>query len=144
MIHGIDTSALVATELISHSRHTVSRQMLARFRQSGDQFALAPQVLAEFVHIITDSRRCTNPLDMTTALQRAEALWNATEVVQVYPTSPATDQFFAWMKRYQLGRKRLLDTLLSAIFSAAGIGSVITLNPSDFALFGCFTIHEPT
>ncbi len=113
MIHGIDTSVLVATELVSHSRHTVSRQMLTRVRHNGDQFALAPQVLAEFVHIVTDSRRCTNPLDTATALQRAETLWNATEVVQLYPTGPVTDQFFAWMKQYQLGRKRLLDTLLS-------------------------------
>jgi hypothetical protein len=66
MIHGVDTSFLVAVELVSHGRH-------------GDQ----------------------------------------------------------------LGRKRLLDTIMAATFHVAGIQSVVTLNRSDFGLFGCFTIQEP-
>ena len=141
MIHGIDTSFLVATELASHSRHADSRRLLDQFSRAGDQFALAPQILAEFVHIVTDGRRCANPLGMTSALERAELVWNATETVQIFPDAAATSQFLAWMRQYRLGRKRLLDTLLAATFHTAAIQSVITLNRSDFELFGCFAIH---
>ena len=81
MIHGIDTSFLVATELASHSRHADSRRLLDQFSRAGDRFALAPQILAEFVHVVTDGRRCANPLDVTAALERAELVWNATETV---------------------------------------------------------------
>jgi predicted nucleic acid-binding protein len=70
MIHGIDTSFLVATELAVHSRQAASRKLLHRLDQAGDQLALAPQVLAELVHIVTDPRRCSAPLAMPTALQR--------------------------------------------------------------------------
>lgn len=141
MIHGIDTSFIVAAELASHPRHADARELLRSLSQGGDQFAIAPPVLAEFVHIVTDPRRCTNPLAMDIAVDRAELLWNAAETVQVLASASAMTQFFAWMRQHRLGRKRLLDTQLAATFYAAGISSILTLNRSDFDLFGCFTIQ---
>lgn len=138
MTHGLDTSFLVATEVASHAQHSVSRAAFEQLIRAGDNFALAPQVLAEFVHIVTDPRRCSVPLTMPTALERAELIWNAQEVLQVYPDATATSQFLSWMREHRLGRKRLLDTLLSATYWSAGIGSIVTLNPGDFA-FGCFS-----
>ena len=143
MIHGIDTAFLVAAELASHIRHDACRALLQRLHRSGDEFALAPQVLAEFVHIITDSRRCSTPLDMPTALQRAELIWHSTQVTQIFPDATATSQFLAWMQQHHLGRKRLLDTLPASTYWSARIGSVLTLNRADFDVFGCFTAVEP-
>jgi hypothetical protein len=39
--------------------------------------------------------------------------------------------FFQWMADHQLGRKRLLDTLLAATYSAAGITSIVSTNARD-------------
>ena len=57
MIHGIDTGILVAAEVAEHTDHVAARASLARLIAAGDSLALAPQVLAEFIHIVTDSRR---------------------------------------------------------------------------------------
>lgn len=143
MIHGIDTSFIVATELAAHSRHGPSRTLLQQLIRNGDQLAIAPQVLAEFIHIVTDPRRCTAPLDITTAVDRAESLWNLAQVAQIFPNAAAASQFFAWMRQFRLGRKRLLDTLLAATYWSAGIRSIVTLNRSDFAVFQVFGILEP-
>lgn len=143
MIHGIDTSMLVASELVSHPRHASARAVLASLDQAGHRLALAPQVLAEFVHIVTDPRRCEAPLDMVSALLRAEQVWNATEVSRVFPDASATLQFLSWMRQHSLGRKRLLDTMLAATYWTAGIPAVVTLNRSDFEVFGCFAVAEP-
>lgn len=105
--------------------------------------ALAPQVLAEFVHIVTDPRRCEAPLDMLAALLRAEQIWSAAEVIHVFPDASATSQFLAWMRQHGLGRKRLLDTMLAATYWTAGIAAVVTLNREDFEVFGCFAVVEP-
>ena len=48
--------------------------------------------------------------------------------------------FLGWLSRYQLGRKRLLDTLLAASFHQAGVKRLITNNERDFRGFGCFKI----
>jgi hypothetical protein len=71
---------------------------------------LPPQVLAEFIHIVTDPRRFTEPLDMTAAQQLAEQWWTARETVRISPDDAATRQFLAWLQQFSLGRKRLLDT----------------------------------
>jgi predicted nucleic acid-binding protein len=144
MTHGLDTGFLVAAELAEHADHVTARGTLVKLIAAGDRIAIAPQVLAEFLHVSTDPRRLAQPLDMTTANQVSQRWWTATEVIHVFPDAAATQQFLTWLKQFSLGRKRLLDTLLAATFQQAGIQSVLTTNPADFAVFGVFTCVKPT
>src|SRR5262249_7869995 len=104
-----------------HAEHAGARDTLARLLSAGDFIAIAPQVLAEFIHIVTDSRRFSQPLDMTAAKQLAEQWWTAREVVRVFPDDAATRQFLARLQQFSLGRKRLLDTLLAATYQQAAM-----------------------
>jgi predicted nucleic acid-binding protein len=143
MIHGLDTGFFVAAEVAEHGEHTAARHTLTRLLSAGDRVAIAPQVLAEFIHIVTDPRRFTHPLDMATASALAERWWTATNVVQVFPDAAATSQFLAWLQQLSLGRKRLLDMLLAATYRQAGIQSLLTTNAADFAVFGTFACITP-
>jgi predicted nucleic acid-binding protein len=134
MIHGLDTGFLVAAEVAEHADHRAARETLARLTAAGDQFALAPQLLAEFIHIVTDPRRFTRPLDVVTARNVAEQWWTARDAVQVFPDDDATRQFLLWLQQFSLGRKRLLDTLLAATYRRAGIQSLLTTDPGDFGI----------
>ena len=89
MIHGLDTGFLVAAEVTQHAEHSAARDTLARLLSAGDRIAIAPQVLAEFIHIVTDPRRFTQPLDLTAARQLAEQWWTAREVLRVFPDDGA-------------------------------------------------------
>src|SRR5581483_3654646 len=119
MIHGLDTGFLVAVEVSEHGAHAAARDTLARLLGARDQVAVAPQVLAEFIHIVTDPRRFARPLDLPTAVRVAEGWWTAREVVHAFPNDAATRQFLRWLQQFALGRKRLLDTLLAATYSEA-------------------------
>lgn len=143
MTHGFDTTFLVAAEVSGHNNHVASRSRLSALRSAGDDFAIAPQVLAEFVHVVTDASRFSSPLSMDAALSRAETWWTSGEVRQVVPDAITMVEFFAWMRQHRLGRKRILDTLLAATYKTAGIASVLTINADDFAVFGHFQIVEP-
>jgi predicted nucleic acid-binding protein len=114
MIHGLDTGFLVAGEIREHAAHTDARAKLAQVVSAGDVIAIAPQVLAEFIHVVTDPRRFTQPLDMSSARDVAEQWWTASDIVQTFPDAGAVRQFLAWLQQFSLGRKRLLDTLLAA------------------------------
>jgi predicted nucleic acid-binding protein len=116
---------------------------LVQLQKAGDLFALAPQVLAEFIHVVTDGRRFAKPVEITAARQLAERWWTAREILRVFPNDDATKQFLSWLQRFSLGRRRLLDTLLAATFKQAGIHSVLTTNPTDFAVFGEFACLTP-
>ena len=143
MIHGLDTGFLVAAEVREHAAHANARAMLAQVLSAGDVIAIAPQVLAEFIHVVTDPRRFTQPLDMNAARHVAEQWWTSSDVVQAFPDAGAVRQFLTWLQQFSLGRKRLLDTLLAATYREAGIQSLLTTNPSDFLVFGVFTCIAP-
>jgi predicted nucleic acid-binding protein len=132
----------VAVEVVEHAEHGAARATLARLLAVGDFVAIAPQVLAEFIHIVTDPRRFTQPLDITAAHRLAEQWWTARKIMRVFPDD-ATRQFLAWLRQFLLGRKRLLDTLLAATYQQAGIHSLLTTNPADFAIFGVFRCITP-
>jgi hypothetical protein len=57
MIRGIDTTFLVQVEIAEHPVHEPARSRFTTLLDAGDTFALAPQVLAEFIHIVTDAKR---------------------------------------------------------------------------------------
>ncbi len=69
MIHGLDTGFLVAAEVREHAG---ARVTLTQVLSAGDVIAIAPRVLAEFIHVVTDPRRFTQPLDMNAARHVAE------------------------------------------------------------------------
>jgi predicted nucleic acid-binding protein len=140
MTYGLDTDFLVAAELRDHPFHRAADALLSKLLSEGHDFALAPQTLAEFIHIVTDAKRMPQPLSMAEAISRAEHWWQADEVVRVFPDGRAVADFFTWLTRHQLGRKRLLDTLLASTFKNAGIGSIITNNERDYRALGCFEI----
>lgn len=143
MIHGLDTGFLVAAEVAEHAEHSPARQTLANVVAAGDRIAIAPQVLAEFLHVVTDPRRFSQPLDMDQARDIARQWWTAGEIDHAFPNDSATEQFLAWLQQFSLGRKRLLDTLLAATYYQAGIRSLLTTNSSDFAIFGVFSCIPP-
>lgn len=143
MTHGIDTGFLVAAEVAEHADHQAARLKFQGFRSAGDRFALTPQVLAEFVHVVTDPKRFTEPLPMEAALERAEIWWDSPEVDQLGSDAFSVRTFFDWMRQHRLGRKRILDTLLASTFREAGVQSILTTNSRDFTILGGFNCVTP-
>jgi predicted nucleic acid-binding protein len=134
---GTDTTFLVQLELVELPAHQAAHQFLQhKILQPQVPLALAPQVLAEFIHVVTDPRRFQNPLTSEEALAKARFWWQAAEVHQVFPNHDSTALFLDWMQRHKLGRKRILDTQLAALFWSAGVRQILTANPADFQIFG--------
>jgi predicted nucleic acid-binding protein len=59
--HGADTSFLLAIEIVEHAHHIEALRLLGELLARGDRVAIAPQVLTEFVHVVTDARRFQKP-----------------------------------------------------------------------------------
>jgi hypothetical protein len=72
---GADTTFLVQLELVELPAHEAARVLLQRdILQPQVSLALAPQVLAEFIHVVTDPRRFQKPLTADEAVDKAH-LW---------------------------------------------------------------------
>ena len=140
---GIDTTFLIQVEIAEHPEHKRAYSFLRRILDSSDGFALAPQVLNEYIHIVTDKKRFERPLSMKEALYRAHAWWNGAEIEQILPTDHSVSRFLTWMGRYELGRKRILDTMLAATYFAGGVRTIVTSNPGDFQVFEEIDVITP-
>ena len=143
MLHGLDTSFLVAVTQPKHPSFGGARALLEQSIGQRGKLALAPQVLAEFVHVVTDERRFSSPLSMTRACELARKWWGAREVVRIFPDLETMKIFFEWMAAHSLGRKRILDAMLAATFAAHGVSSIFTLNERDFRTVGAFALRVP-
>ena len=133
---GVDTTFLVQLELRELPAHQPAHALLRREVLDPEvPIALAPQVLAEFIHVVTDPRRFQRPLTADAALAKARYWWQAAEVQPVFPTAESTALFLEWMRLHRLGRKRILDTQLAATLWVAGVRRLLTSNPADFQLF---------
>ena len=61
---GVDTDFLVAVEQTGHPYHRAAYQVFQEQLDRGSVFVLTPQVMAEFLHVITDGRRFAAPMPM--------------------------------------------------------------------------------
>ena len=142
-MRGIDTTFLLAHELAEIPVHGKAREVVRESSRNGDaRFALVPQVLMEFLHVVTDPRRFQKPLAMEEAVARAEFWWAAKEVRRVVPGPESVRLCFRWIQEHRLGPKRLLDTQLAATLHQAGVHRIITQNRKDFEIFKVFEIEE--
>ncbi len=137
------TTVLLTHEIQEAAGHEALRAHIRTASRSGNvPFALAPQVLQEFVHVATDPRRFKVPLTMEQALERSRFWWESAEVVQCHPGGRAWEQAWTWMEKFRLGRKRILDTYLAATYHERGINRLATANTMDFAVFGVFEFES--
>jgi len=141
MTTGVDTGVLVAITVREHPAHARAwRWFVDEVRGRDGAMALAPQVLAEYAHVVTDPRRFERPLSMEDALALASRWWRARECRQVAAEGDTVAIFLDWMAEHRLGRKRLLDTLLAASYRAAGVSRLATTDWRDFDVFGAFEV----
>jgi predicted nucleic acid-binding protein len=140
---GADTSFLVALAVKEHPAHPAAWQVFERQIIGGTAtMALAPQVLAEFCHVVTDPRRFQDPLDMPGALELCTTWWEASECRRIEVGAEVGTLALAWMRELRLGRKNLLDTLLAATYHRGGVRRVATTNWRDFARYGVFELID--
>jgi len=136
MTHGLEIEFLLAVEISDHPLHRQANGLLDRLLDEGHDLALAPQTLAEFIYLVTDAGRWSQPLDTAEAVRRAEHWWQAREVVHVLPGEHAVTDFFDWLREHRLGRDQLLETMLAASFRDAGIKRIISSDGSGFRVIG--------
>ncbi len=138
---GLDTSILVAHAISDHPQHEAARHWLDEAVTRDRIFAITSGILAEFIHVVTDARRFETPLTLSQALERAAFWSDAREVTLLTADEEANALWLKWLADYQLGGKRLLDTLIAVTWHVAGITEICTLNPRDFRVFEVFQIH---
>lgn len=137
---GADTSLLVANSLVDHPDHGSAKRRIDNLLEADGILVLCPVVIDEFIHVVTDPRRFERALDMSEAIRLARTWSQSRETLILHPTDESLLLQLEWLQQYRLGRKRLHDTQIAAIYHLAGIGKIISSNWRDFSLFNHFEV----
>jgi predicted nucleic acid-binding protein len=140
---GVDCNILVQLALQDHPKNAATVATVQAEVQRGSRLVFPPLVIDEFLHVITDDRRFSPPLTMIETLDWVEQFLTNPAVGILEPTAESTRQTLRWMRQFQLGRKRILDTHLAAVLHAAGVRRLLTSNPADFTVFGVLETVTP-
>ena len=140
---GLDSNILVQLALADHPANAATIAAVQAETQRGNRLVFPSLVVDEFLHVITDARRFSPPLTMIEALHWMENFAANPAVGVLEPTPETLRQTLRWMREFNLGRKRILDTQLAAVLHTGGVRRLLTSNPADFAVFGVFEIITP-
>ena len=80
---------------------------------------------------------------MSEAIQWLEDFLKNPSVSLVQPSAASLNQTLEWMRQFNLGRKRILDTHLAAVLYTGGVTRLLTSNPGDFAVFTALQTVSP-
>jgi predicted nucleic acid-binding protein len=133
---GLDCNILVQLALADHPGNAKTVAAVQVETSKGQRLVFPSLVIAEFLHVATDDRRFAPPLTMAEALDWIDEFLKNPAVGLLEPTPASTDQTLLWMRQFNLGRKRILDTQLAAILYVGGVRRLLTSNPADFQIFG--------
>jgi predicted nucleic acid-binding protein len=140
---GLDSNILVQLALQDHPANVATIAAVQAETQRGHRLVFPSLVVDEFLHVITDARRFSPPLTMIEALDWVENFTANPAVGLLEPTPETFRQTLRWLREFNLGRKRILDTQLAAVFHTGGVRRLLTSNPADFTGFGVFEIITP-
>jgi predicted nucleic acid-binding protein len=144
MRRGLDTNVLIKAHMPDLPDHVKVRSfLLGQLADEDVTLVITPVILHEFVHIVTDGRRFVPPVSMTDALAVAHVYLDHTNVECLSVDEQAIVDAFALLKRHQLGRKRIADTLFAACLLGHGVRELITCNPDDFRIFDSLAMIDP-
>ena len=140
---GLDCNILVQLALADHPANAATLTAVQAETQRGHPLVFPSLVLTEFLHVVTDAKRFAPPLTMSEALDWIEELLTNASFQQLEPTPESLRQTLRWMRQFNLGRKRILDTHLAAVLHTAGVRRLLTSNPADFTVFGVLETITP-
>ncbi len=132
---GLDCNILIQLAIADHPANAKTISAVQAEIRSQGSLAVASLVVAEFLHVVTDPRRFDPPLTMKEALDWIESFLGNSSVNLLEPGAENVRQTLRWMRQFDLGRKRILDTHLAATLHLAGVRRLLTSNPADFAVF---------
>jgi predicted nucleic acid-binding protein len=140
---GLDCNILVQLAFADHAANAKTIAMVQTETQKGEKLVFPSLVVAEFLHVSTDERRFVPPLTIAEALDWIEEFFKNPSVSLLEPNRASMDQTLRWMRQFNLGRKRILDTQLAAILYCNGVRRLLTSNPAHFAVFGVLETVTP-
>lgn len=126
----LDTNVLVYAVDASAGAHQSCRRAVEAAMSGVVEAILFPQVLTEFLAVVTSPRRVTAPCSLEEGIAQV-ADWRQAIPVR-YPTSRCLDELAVLVKEQRRTGQDIHDLFLAAQMRAHSVDDICTVNAADF------------
>jgi len=134
----IDTNILVYA-IDSESRYyQAARSVLERERLT---YAVSPQIIFEFLSVVTNPKRVRHPLDPKQAWEVIQTILDHRNIRVLSIDADVVQKAMHLAVKHQLKGPRVFDAVAAGVIIQNHIPLVITVNVKDFEAFGITATH---
>lgn len=135
----VDTNVLVYSTVAGCPRHRESRHWLAALQRRGVQLCISPQIVREYLVVLTRGNVFERQFTVDAALQELEAILPALKLLP--ETEEVSQQLRGLVHRYQVQGKRIHDANIVATMMVHQLKRLATYNRADFRDFTEVTLE---
>ena len=129
----VDTNVLVYASRPSAPEHAVAREALATIELSRRTAWISPQVLREYLAVVTRPQATAPPPPMATAISDVRRFRSAFEIAEDGPA--VFERLLVLLSTCPGAGKQVHDANLAATMLVHGISRLLTFNAADFQRF---------
>lgn len=139
----LDSNVLVYAADKSSPYHKPSKELRERGLTGEILLCVCPQVLTEFLAVVTDSRRVKNPISPSEAIKEVEKYLTAPNILKIYQNEVSFRELVELIGKYKIGKQEVFDLQLVSTMLTSKISKIYTFNTSDFSKFKEIKILSP-
>ncbi len=137
----VDTNVLVYASRPSAAQHAAAHAALTRLEGEGSTLWVSPQVLREYLAVVTRPQATSPGLPMTTAIADVRRFRAALDVAEERPG--VLDRLLDLLAAHQTTGRQVHDANIVATMLEHGIRRLLTFNTTDFRRFARIIDIEP-
>jgi len=139
----LDTNVLVYAADETSPFHQAAVSLREKGLKREVLLCICPQVLCEFLAIITDPRRVNSPRTQKEALVEIEKYFHSENILKIYPGPELIERMLSLLKQYKIARQDIFDLQLVATMLSNNIARIYTYNQADFVKFKEIEVLTP-
>jgi predicted nucleic acid-binding protein len=137
----VDTNVLVYATRPSTPQHAVASAALARLEGEGSTLWVSPQILREYLAVVTRPQASAPALSMATAIADVQTFRATFEVAEDSPT--VLDRLCDLLIAHSGSGRQVHDANVVATMLEHGVCRLLTFNAADFRRFAPIIDIEP-
>jgi len=139
----LDTNMLVYADQEEDEHHQAARALRDRGLRGEVALCVSPQVLYEYLAVVTSSRRVTQPRSPAAAMAEVEKYIRSRNIRKIFPGPGIHNRVRDLFRVHPISGPRIFDLYLIATMLDNGVTKIYTFNDRHFTPFSEIQVLTP-
>jgi len=131
----VDTNVMVYAADTNSPFHVACRQLIKQGIKDEVSLCVSPQVLFEFLAVITSPKRVVKPLKLDKAINEINKYLGYKNIKKIYPKNDVIKKTLELCKKYNIKGQEIFDVQIIATMLSNNVTTIYTYDKNHFERF---------